>query len=161
MRVEVKIFVSYSHNNQELADRFLKKLKIYTRPSIKYHYRYWQDSKLIVGEEWDLEIKKALMECSIGLLLISASFLGSKYITEVELRYLKDKPIIPVLLWPVDFDRHDLKGLEGHQIFRLNKPGLLRPKAYGECTVKQREAFVLSLFQQMEHRLDKTTHSSY
>ena len=155
MRFEVLIFVSYSHNNQELANGFLRKLKEYTRPSIKYHYRYWQDKKLLVGEDWDHEIRKALNDCNLGLLLISASFLGSKYITEVELRYFADKPIIPVLLWPVDFERHDLKGLDKRQIFRLEKSGFLRPKAYGECTSKQREAFILSLFQQMEHRLDK------
>ncbi len=155
MRLDINIFVSYSHNNQELASRFLKKFKIYTRPSIHYHYQFWQDSKLLAGEKWDLEIRKALEECNLGLLLISASFLGSKYITEVELQLLKNKPVIPVLLWPVDFERHDLKGLDKHQIFRLDRTDMIRPRAFGECTAKQREAFALSLFQQVETRLDK------
>ncbi len=103
----------------------------------------------------DQEIKKALDKCDLGLLLISASFLGSTYITSVELKFLGAKPVIPVLLWPVDFDRHDLKGLQEKQIFRYNKPGFLRPKAYGQCTTKQRVEFMLELFQQVEKRLDK------
>jgi len=155
MRTEVKIFVSYSHNNQELANRFLNKFKQYTLPSKKYHYLFWQDTKLLAGEQWDQEIKKALDECQLGLLLISSSFLGSKYITEVELQLLKNKPIIPVLLWPIDFDRHDLRGLNKHQIFRLENPGMIRPKSYGECTTRQREYFALALFQHVEKRLDK------
>ncbi len=155
MRLEIKIFVSYSHNNDELANRFLNKFKEYTHPSKKYHYQFWQDTKLLAGEKWDQEIKRALKESHLGLLLISSSFLGSKYITEVELQLLKNKPVIPVLLWPIDFERHDLKGLKKHQIFRLDKPGMTRSKSYGECTTRQRELFALSLFQQVEYRLDK------
>ena len=155
MRKRVTMFVSYAHANQELAGRFVAQFKEYTRPSKAYHYNIWLDTDLLVGENWDQEIKKALDKCDLGLLLISASFIGSNYITSVELNLLKTKPVIPVLLWPVDFDRHDLKGLEEKQIFRYNKPGFLRPKAYGQCTAKQRIEFMLALFQQVEKRLDK------
>jgi hypothetical protein len=155
MRKRVTMFVSYAHANQELAGRFVAQFKEYTRPSKAYQYNIWLDADLLVGENWDQEIKKALDKCDLGLLLISASFIGSNYITSVELNLLKTKPIIPVLLWPVDFDRHDLKGLQEKQIFRYNKPGFLRPKAYGQCTTKQRVEFMLELFQQVERRLDK------
>lgn len=155
MKKPVNVFVSYAHANQELTTRFVAQFKEYTRPSKAYHYNIWRDTDLLVGENWDQEIKQALKKCALGLLLISASFLGSKYITSVELELLKTKYVIPVLLWPVDFDRHDLRGLQEKQIFRLNKKGFQRPKSYGECTSKQRVEFILALFQQVESRLDK------
>ena len=149
------MFVSYAHANQDLAGRFVTQFKEYTRPSKAYQYHIWRDIDLLAGENWDQEIKKSLDKCDLGLLLISASFLGSNYITSVELELLGTKPVIPVLLWPVDFDRHDLKGLQEKQIFRFNKSGFLRPKSYGQCTTKQRVEFMLALFKQVEKRLDK------
>jgi len=155
MKKRVTIFVSYAHANQELAGRFVTQLKEYTRPSKSYQYNIWRDTDLLVGEDWDQEIKKALDKCVLGLLLISASFLGSNYIKSIELNRLETKPVIPVLLWPIDFDRYDLKRLDEKQIFRFNKSGFLRPKSYGQCTTKQRVEFMLALFQQVEKRLDK------
>ena len=155
MKKTVNIFISYAHANQSLASRFAAQFKEFTRPSKNYHYRFWRDTDLLVGENWDREIKIALSQCDLGLLLISASFLGSKYISEIEIKTLKQKPIVPVLLWPVDFKRHDLLGLQENQIFRLSKSGFQRPKSYGECTKKQRMEFIYRLFQQLENRLDK------
>ncbi len=155
MKKRVTMFVSYAHANQDLAGRFVTQFKEYTRPSKTYQYNTWRDIDLLVGENWDQKITKALNKCDLGLLLISASFLGSNYITSIELKLLETKPVIPVLLWPIDFDRHDLKGLDEKQIFRFYKPGFLRPKSYGQCTTKQRVEFMLALFQQVEKRLDK------
>ena len=155
MRKKVKVFISYAHANKELVSRFVTKIEEYTRPSLNYEYQIWWDKKLLIGEEWQKEIIQTLEECDLGLLMISASFLGSRFIEDVELDFLKNKPILPVLLWPIDFHRHDLKGIEEKQIFRLDKPGLSRPKSFGECTKKQREEFMLVLFQQIEERLDK------
>ncbi|MCJ7716172.1 MAG: toll/interleukin-1 receptor domain-containing protein [Anaerolineales bacterium] len=112
MKKRVSIFVSYAHANQELAGRFVEQFRQLTTPSKTYQYQYWYDQKLLAGEIWDQEIKKALKKCDLGLLLISASFLGSKYITTVELKHLDSNPLIPVLLWPVVFERHDLSGLQ-------------------------------------------------
>jgi hypothetical protein len=63
--------------------------------------------------------------------------------------------VIPVLLQPIDLDRHDLKGLQRMQIFRLDRPRFASPKAYGECSGAQRDQFALELFRQVEARLDK------
>ena len=155
MKKRVSVFVSYAHANQELAGRFVEQFRQFTTPSKTYQYQFWRDQKLLVGENWDQEIKKALRACDLGLLLISASFLGSKYIADVELKYLEDKPLIPVLLWPIDLKRHDLKGLKEKQIFRFSKPSFINPKSYGQCSPKQRVEFMLALFQQVENRLDK------
>jgi hypothetical protein len=161
MRTKINIFISYAHSNKDLVDRFVEKFEEYTRPSKNYHYQIWWDERLLVGEDWKEEILIALEESDLGLLMISASFLGSKFITDVELNFFKSKPVIPVLLWSVDFKRHNLRGIEEKQIFRLKKPGLSKPKSYGECTTKQREEFMLTLFQQIESRLDKLVRNKH
>ena len=152
MRKRVKIFISYAHRNQTLADKFIEHFQEYAKPSIAYKYIWWQDkTHILVGEDWDKEIKTALEQCDFGLLLISASFLGSKYIDEVELKKLKSKRIVPVVLAPIDFVLHDLKGLEKKQIFRLENSRFRGPKSYSECTPNQRDQFVLNLFRQVEY----------
>ena len=98
VKKDVKIFVSYAHRNQGLATKFIDHFKECTEPSMKYEYLWWRDEEdILVGEDWDDEIKNALGKCDIGLLLISAYFLGSSYINNIELRKLRDKPVVPVL----------------------------------------------------------------
>ena len=158
MKKNITVFVSYARANRDLATRFLKNFKEQVAPSRCYSYTYWRDSDILVGEKWHEEIQQALMKCDVGLVLISPAFLGSQYIHEHELpKFLKrgGKAVIPVLLQPIDLDRHDLKGLQRTQIFRLDRPRFASPKAYGECSGAQRQQFTLELFRQLESRLDK------
>ena len=158
MKKKVKFFVSYARANKDLATRFLEKFREQASPSKKYKYIFWRDSKILVGEQWNDKIQEALRQCDLGLVLISPAFLGSQYITEHELPKFvgsKAKPLIPVMLQPVDFQYHDLKGLQKAQIFRLDRPRFRSPKSYGECTGRQRNQFALDLFRQVELRLDK------
>ncbi len=78
---------------------------------------------------------EAIDNCDFGLLLISPAYLASKFITEKELPVFVsgEKLSIPVMLNPVDFTRHDLKGLEKKQIFRLDYEGFKEPRAYVDC----------------------------
>ncbi len=158
MKQKIQVFVSYARANQDLAGRFLKNFREQTAPSKHYHYEFWRDGNILVGEKWHEEIQKALEKCDMGLVLVSPAFLGSKYVAIHELPKFvegRGKPVIPVMLQPIDLDRHDLKGLQGKHIFRLNRPRFAGPKSYGECSVAQRELFALKLFGQVEARLDK------
>jgi len=158
MKKNITIFVSYARANRDLATRFLKKFREQAVPSKQYHYTFWRDNDILVGEKWHEEIQKALGQCDVGLVLVSPAFLGSQYIEDHELpKFVKgeDRPVIPVLLQPVDLERHDLKGLQQTQIFRLDRPRFVSPKAYGECSGSQRDQFALDLFRQVEARLDK------
>jgi hypothetical protein len=158
MKKKITVFVSYARANRDLATRFLKKFKEQAAPSRQYQYVFWRDNDILVGEKWHEEIQGALAQCEVGLVLISPAFLGSQYIQDHELpKFLKSggKPVIPVLLQPIDLDRHDLKGLQRTQIFRLDRPRFASPKAYGECSGAQRDQFALELFRQVEARLDK------
>ncbi len=157
MRTKVTFFVSYAHRNKMLANSFLEKLSDVFAPSKRFDYVLWEDSGIEIGEDWEKQIKQAIDQCDFGLLLISPAFLASKFITEKELpAFVADagKPFIPVMLQQVDFARHDLKGLEKRQIFRLDYEGFKEPRAYGDCKGQRRETFVLELFRAIEDRLD-------
>ncbi|MBU4308026.1 MAG: toll/interleukin-1 receptor domain-containing protein [Candidatus Aminicenantes bacterium] len=155
---KITFFVSYARANKELANRFLTKFQEQLTPSKKFEYVLWKDVEILVGEKWHEEIQDAIKICRLGLFLVSPAFLGSQYIQKHELpKFIKggSKAIIPIMLQPVDFDRHDLKGLEKVQIFRLEGKQFQSPKAYGDCVGNQRNRFVHELFKQVENRMDK------
>jgi len=155
----VKFFVSYAHADEDQSRQFLDGFKEMTAPSKKYEYMFWQDTNILPGEKWKQEIQQALKACSIGLLLISPNFLGSKFISEHELSKFigsKAKPLVPVMLKKVNLNRHDLKGLEENQIFRLRVEGAGNFNSYAQCGSHQKYDFVYELFDSVEALLDKT-----
>jgi len=102
------VFISYSHNDAE----FLNRIKVHLKPLEKQNLiDLWDDTKLKAGLEWKKEIEKALDVAGIALLLISADFLASDFITENELPPLlnnaqeKGTTILPVILKPCRFSR--------------------------------------------------------
>lgn len=157
MKQKVKIFVSYAHRNKELAKKFIEQFKDHIAPSKSYEYIIWDDLELKVGEKWNAKILDEINKCDCGLLLISTSFLNSNYITTKELPALlnKNKLLIPVVLSKINFDRHDLKGLEEYQMYRLFDEGFKEPRSYSELKPKRRFDFIDGLFIQMEELLDK------
>jgi hypothetical protein len=158
MKPTVRVFVSYARANKSLAPRFLQRFREQAGASRSYRYEFWRDTEILVGEQWHGQIEEALAACHLGLLLVSPAFLGSQYIGDHELpRFLgrRGKPVVPVLLQPVDLQHHDLKGLERAQLFRLDRPTFRAPKAYAECSGAQRDQFAHELFRQVEARLDR------
>ncbi len=157
-KTRVQVFISYARANKTLANDFLYRFKQQTDASRRYRYTFWHDGKIEVGEEWDGEIRDAIGKCDLGLLLVSPAYLGSRYIKRVELPKFarhRGKSAVPVMLWPVDFKLHDLDGLGGRQIFRLEK-GVKEPRAYGDCSPSaKRDAFAHHLFQKVESKLDR------
>jgi hypothetical protein len=81
--------------------------------------------------------------------------LASRFITEKELPTFVsgEKPSVPVMLNPIDFARHDLKGLEKKQIFMLDYEGFKETRAYVDCKKQRRDTFVLALFKSIEDKL--------
>ena len=154
MRKKINIFVSYARANRNLAVKFLEKFHEQAMASRNYQYSFWRDNQILVGEKWHDEIKAALEQCDLGLLLISPAFLGSQYIGEHELPgFMGNKP--RPMLQPVDPEYQDLKGLQMSQIFKLDRPGLRSSKSFGQCTGPQRDEFAQELFKQVEARLGK------
>jgi hypothetical protein len=73
----------------------------------------WDDTRIRAGGKWKEEIEKALDKAAIAILLISADFLASDFITENELPPLlksaedKGTVILPVILTPCRFTRDE------------------------------------------------------
>jgi hypothetical protein len=152
--------MSYAHENSQLAGRFKHLILEQMGPSKGYAYDIWQDEEqLLPGVKWAEGIRDALKDCDLGLLLISPSFLNSKFITDHELPAFVGnhaKACIPVMLGPINLKRHDLKGLETAQIFRF-KTSTGQYKNLSDCNPMQRRKFCEQLFDQIEARLDKVS----
>lgn len=154
MKKNIKIFVSYAKANKEAKSDFLKRFEDYAGADSKFKFEFWIDDQLAVGKDWDESIHKALAECDFGILLLSPAFLQSSYIAQNELPLLVQKPLVfPVALAPIDFKRHDLKGLQAKQIFRLDAPKFDKPRAFTELKPKRRDEFIMRLYEQMHDQL--------
>lgn len=77
-----KIFVSYSHADT----RYMKRLELFLKPlENKGIVDVWVDTRIEPGEEWRVEIKKALEAAAVAVLLLSQDFIASELIRTNEL----------------------------------------------------------------------------
>lgn len=103
----VTIFYSYSHKDQDLRDKLEAHLAALRRSGL---IREWHDRKITPGQDWDNEISAHLESAQIILLLISADFLSSSYISDIEVRRALQRQrdgaavVVPVILRPVLWD---------------------------------------------------------
>jgi hypothetical protein len=82
MPTPIKIFLSYSHRDEDIKSE----LDIHFSPLKRSgKVQVWNDRDISAGEEWNAEIMKELEEANIILLLVSANFIASNYIWEKEL----------------------------------------------------------------------------
>lgn len=77
-----RIFLSYSHRDSRWLDDFVIMLK----PGLKGdHILLWSDQKIGVGALWREEIEEAMRLASVAVFLVSADFIASRFVEEVEL----------------------------------------------------------------------------
>jgi len=107
-----QVFVCYSHKDADWLDRLEVNLKPLVRAGT---IDLWSDRRLQMGDQWRKEIEIALARAQVALLLVSADFLASDFIQEVELAELLDAAkrggcrIVPILIRPSLFiDTPDL-----------------------------------------------------
>ena len=97
------VFVSYSHRDKRWLDRVLVHLKPLERAGT---LAVWSDTRISAGDDWRREIRAAVETARVALLLVSADFLASDFITRNELPPLlsaarkKGLVILPVILSP-------------------------------------------------------------
>lgn len=76
------VFVSYSHKDRKWLDRFNTMLA----PSIQAGtLEVWSDHEIAPGDKWKERVEQAMNGAQVALLLVSADFLGSDFIRNVEL----------------------------------------------------------------------------
>ena len=103
-----QIFICYAHKDNENPDprqRWLDMLLEYLAPlELQGQADIWSDQEIELGEEWHDKIQVTLQQVKAAVLLVSPSFLASKYIRNSELPVLlknaKDKGVVilPILL---------------------------------------------------------------
>ena len=100
------VFMSYSHNDEDLRQELEKHLSSLRRQGV---IRSWHDRRIGPGEEIHSQISAHLDAADIILLLVSADFLASDYCYDREMMRAMERHeegsarVIPVILRPCDW----------------------------------------------------------
>lgn len=130
----VKLFLSYSHEDERQKKQLLKHLKSLERQGI---IETWDDQQLKAGDNRE-EILRHFDEADIIACLLSADFFNSEYCYTVEMkrawqrRKSEGTIIIPILLKPVYLD-----GTPFHTLIPLPKNG----KSITEWNSRKEQAY--------------------
>jgi hypothetical protein len=73
-----KVFISYSHVDQE----WLERLKLHLKPLVREGLDCWDDTHIQPGDDWQQEIRTALDTAQVAVLLISASTTAGTFRSE-------------------------------------------------------------------------------
>ncbi|PHP27841.1 toll/interleukin-1 receptor domain-containing protein [Limimaricola cinnabarinus] len=97
----MSVFISYAHADRRALDRLL----VHLRPLVKSNdLSVFSDLDIKTDQAWREEIRVAIDQASVAILLVSADFLASDFIQEQELpslfegRRRKEKKIISIFL---------------------------------------------------------------
>lgn len=105
----------YCHEDKALRDGLEKHLSAMRHDGL---IAEWHDRKILAGAEWEKEIDKRLDTAAIILLLVTASFLNSRYCYSVEMKRALDRHengecrVIPVILRDCDWQSTPLGKLQ-------------------------------------------------
>ena len=106
MSSAVKVFISYSHKDEDLKDELYVHLATLRRQG---KIQAWQDRDIDAGTEWDGAIKDNFNEADIILLLITPRFIASDYCYDKETQWAierhekGDARVIPIIMKPCDW----------------------------------------------------------
>lgn len=146
--VREKVFVSYSHSDQS----YLGDIQRHFKP-FKSHIDFWDDSRIKPGQNWKNEIRKAIAETKVAILLVSTDFLGSDFISTEELPPLLEAAekegavILIVILKPCLFEEFD----NLNQFQAMNPPN----KPVSKMDDNEKEELLVNLVRQTKRILEK------
>ena len=99
----VRIFISYAHEDEALKNELDKYLKVLRRSG---KIAVWQDRQLLAGHEWNATILRELAQANLILLLVSVDFNASDFIWDKELAAAMQRHddgtarVVPIILRP-------------------------------------------------------------
>ena len=131
-----RVFVSYSHMDEHWLHRMLVHLTPLQKEGV---IDVWSDTRLRPGDDWKVEIEQALENASVAVLLVSADFLASEFVTENELPPLlraaetNGTTILPVIVGPSSFQ--ETPSLRRFQTVNDPKTPLLAMNAWEQETL--------------------------
>ena len=99
----LKLFISYSHEDEEFKDELLTMLAGLQQQDV---IDVWQDRQIEEGDEWYQAIQNAINECDLAILLVSPHFIASRFIRDKELPHLLQRRrtqglrVVPIIVRP-------------------------------------------------------------
>jgi len=104
--IPLKIFISYSHEDEQWKNRLQKYLNVQVQLN---RLIIWDDREIRTGEEWNPAIEKAILESDIAILLVSVDFLNSSFIQNQEIPCIQKNnvKIMPLIISPCPWDDFD------------------------------------------------------
>ncbi|APR67818.1 toll-Interleukin receptor [Thalassolituus oleivorans] len=111
-----KIFISYSHKDEEFKNSLAEHLAGLERSGA---ISEWNDRKIAPGTDWSHEINENLKNADLILFLISSSFLSSDYCVNIEaetalsMHNAGEAQLIPIVIRAVDWSDSPLSKLQG------------------------------------------------
>ncbi|MGB9181135.1 MAG: toll/interleukin-1 receptor domain-containing protein, partial [Pyrinomonadaceae bacterium] len=112
-----KIFISYSHKDEEFKDELVTMLAGLQRQGI---IDAWQDRRSEEGDEWYQAIQDAMNDCDLAILLVSQHFIASRFIQDEELQRLLQRRredglrVVPIIVRPCKWQSEPaLSGIQG------------------------------------------------
>jgi hypothetical protein len=102
----LKLFFSYSHNDETFRDELEIHLSLLKRQGI---IDTWHDRRILAGNEFEGEISENLENADIVLILVSHYFIGSDYCYDIEMKRAlerhkkRETHLIPIILQPCDW----------------------------------------------------------
>jgi hypothetical protein len=115
------VFVSYSHADSRWLDRIRVHLKPLERQGV---LTLWDDTRIKPGTPWRQQIRQALERARVAVLMVTADFLASDFITTNELPPLlvaaeeRGTLILPLIVKPCRFEQT----IELAQFQAINNP---------------------------------------
>ncbi len=103
-----RLFISYSHKDTKWLTAVTEQLKVLETEGL---VSLCEDSQLEVGEDWYQQLNDLMSSARLGLLLVSATFLTSKFVLKDEVPRLIERhgeggmKIYPLLVEPCPWKR--------------------------------------------------------
>nr|WP_315218423.1 toll/interleukin-1 receptor domain-containing protein [uncultured Flavobacterium sp.] len=145
-----KVFISYSHLDKE----YLTDIQRHFKPFLN-QIDFWDDTKIQPGQKWKNEIRNAINETKVAILLLSTDFLGSDFITSNELPPLLESAekdgtvILIVILKPCLFEEFN----ELNQFQAMNPPN----HPISKMDDNEKEELFVNLVRQTKRVLNEIT----
>ena len=151
------IFISYCHKDEDEKDQFIEHFS-----PLKDYFDVWHDRKIKTGDQWNDQIKTAIDNANMAVLLISKNFLNSEFIEEEELPYIldcqnkNDLKIYPIIIGHCFWEEYTCKD------FKLNdtQVKLIDNKPLSEFEGKQRDKVIKEIITDIKNILLKSQQDS-
>jgi formylglycine-generating enzyme required for sulfatase activity len=115
MNEPIKVFLSYSHKDDELREELSAHLSSLAHQKL---IEPWHDRNIDAGSGWASEIDQNLARAEIILLLVSSDFINSRYCYSIEMKEAlarheaNEVQVIPVIIRACDWQRSPLGQLQ-------------------------------------------------